>query len=93
MLVRDKMLQELHYSQKEADQIAQQLEQLQPQLRPLLNAWLEEGVDTDDTLWHGYSIDSLRKDFGLEFTGALLTLDWIEREPETAIKLLKKGVK
>ena len=93
MLVQDKMLRELHYSQKEADQIAQQLEQLQPQFRPLLNAWLEEGIETDDMLWHGYSIDSLRRDFGMEFTGALLTLDWIEREPGTALKLLKKGFK
>ena len=28
-------------------------------------------------------------DYGLNFTGALLTLDWLLRDPETAVEALR----
>ena len=66
---------------------------LQPELRPLLEKWIEDADVKDDTDYSGYTLDSLKKDFGMDFTGALFTLDWLVRDPETAAAALAKGIR
>ena len=80
-------------SETQAKVIAGDLEKLNPALKPLLQRWEETGAEDDATLYEGYSIDSLKAGYGLKFTGALLTLDWLLRDPETARRAISQGVR
>ena len=80
-------------SQQEAAIIATDLEAMSPELKPHLNAWLKDESYTFSTEYGGYSIVSLERDYGMNFTGAILTLDWLIREPEAAKKALAYGIR
>lgn len=80
-------------NEKRAAIIEADLKQLHESLRPLLNRWIDEGVDSDDTLYEGYSINSLKHGFGMRFTGAILTLDWLVKDPEAAKAALKSDAR
>ena len=41
----------------------------------------------------GFSYDTFLTDYNMNPIGALITLDWLIREPEIAKEALKKGVK
>lgn len=80
-------------SRSQAAMIAGDLSRLNPRLQPLLDAWVAEGKEDDDTLYEGYSVNSLKSGMHMLFTGALLTLDWLLRDPETARNALSRGVR
>lgn len=80
-------------SQQEATIIAADLEALNPELKPHLNAWLKDEAYTFSTEYDGYSMASLERDYGMNFTGAILTLDWLIRESEAAKKALAYGIR
>lgn len=63
------------------------------QLKPLVQNWLETGAEDDDTMYEGYSLNSLKKAYDMYFTGAVLTLDWLIREPEKAKAAIRYGIK
>lgn len=92
MDIQKLLTERLDYTNAEADMLKNVLENLQPPLQPLLERWANEGIDADDTLFHGYSIDRL-KEGGMNFIAALLTLDWLIREPEQALAAFREGVK
>ena len=79
--------------EKRAEMIEKQLEKISVELQPLLQDWLDNGEVSDDTNYEGYSLNSLMADYDMMFTGAILTLDWLIRDPETAKKALKEGVR
>ncbi len=76
----------------EAGRLNEELKSLDSKLTPLLQRWLDTNTGSDDTLYSGYSINSLRESFGMDFIAALLTLDWIIKEPEAAIPAIESGV-
>lgn len=87
------IIERLHCSEKRAAIIENDLRQIDPELRPILNQWLQDGHCSNDTVYHGYSLDRLMNDMGMRFTGALLTLDWIIKDPEEAIKALSEPIR
>ena len=76
-----------------AERIEKNLLNIHEELRPLLQAWLDTGNESDDTMYAGYSLNCLKQDYGMLFTGALLTLDWLIRDPAAAQKALREGVR
>ena len=74
-----------------AERAMEKIAVLQPQLKGLLEAWIENPEVRDDTLYAGYSLNILMDDYWMDFTGALFTLDWLIREPQTAAAALEKG--
>lgn len=90
--MKDIIMQRLGMGDAEAELMVQELSNVCMELKPLVKAWLETGTEEDDTLYHGYSINSLKRDYGMYFTGAVLTLDWLIREPEKAKAVLTIGV-
>ena len=78
---------------QEASQIAEELKALSPELRPHLKAWIKNEAYTFGNVYEGYSLESLMKDYGMAFTGAILTLDWLIREPEKAKEALSYGIR
>lgn len=90
--MKDIIMQRLGMGEAEAELMAQDLSNVCKALKPLVEAWLETGAEEDDTLYQGYSINSLKRDYGMYFTGAVLTLDWLLQEPEKAKAALTIGV-
>lgn len=86
------IMQRLSFGEAEAELLAQDLGNVCEELKPLVNAWVETGAENDDTDYHGYSINSLKEKYGMYFTGAVLTLDWLIREPENAKAALEMGI-
>ena len=91
--MKEIIMRRLNCSEKRAALIEGDLLRLSPPLVPALNAWLEKEDYTDDTRYHGYSIHSLMQDMDMRFTGAILTIDWIIREPEKALAALAEPIR
>ena len=87
------ILQRTNCSHEEAKQIIEDLNSLRPELIPHFKAWLKDETYTSETLYEGYSIKSLEDDYGMLFTGAILTLNWLINEPEEAKKALAYGIR
>lgn len=70
----------------------EKLAHLSPVLQEAFTLWVMHGIKPSITL-EGYSYTSLIEQFHMKPVGAFLTLDWIVREPEEAVKSLKRGIK
>lgn len=86
------IMERLNCNEATAARLEEKLTGIADELKPILNAWLEEGTEDSDIDFHGYSVNSLMRNHGVRFTGALLTLDWLIREPEKAAEALRKGI-
>lgn len=86
------VMERLNCTENDAVILCNELEKIAPILVPLLDRWIEVNDESDATTYHGYSINSLRTDYGMNFIAALLTLDWIIKEPATAAAVLKEGI-
>lgn len=91
--MKEIIMERLQCPEKRAAEIEKYLETISPELVPLLNKWLHDGHCEDDTIYHGWSLNRLIKDKGLRFTGALLTLDWIIKDHEEALKALAQPIR
>ena len=90
--VRELLMSRLGYSEQDAIVLCADLERLDQALVPVLNRWIETGDCAGATVHSGYSIDSLCSEFEMNFIAAILTLDWIIKEPEQALSALKSGI-
>lgn len=90
---KDALVERLGYKSNEADTVIQDLERLSPVLQPILDRWLADGTESNSQVFHGHSIDSLRARSSMNFIAALLTLDWIVRDPDKATSVIRKGIK
>ena len=90
---KDALVGRLGYKSNEADTVIQDLERLSPVLQPILDRWLADGTESNSQVFHWHSIDSLRARSPMNFIAALLTLDWIVRDPDKATSVIRKGIK
>lgn len=88
----EKLLEKNNCSVVEAEELAEKLMQIRPELHHILDDWLADRPYKDIQI-EGFSIRSLMEDYNLEFTGALLTLDWIYKDFDMAVEALKYGVR
>lgn len=71
--------------------VATELTKVSPSLQKLVRKWIAgEQLDYSS---NGYSVFGLMKSRRMTYPAALLTIDWIIKEPDKAIASLKKGVK
>lgn len=76
------------YDEKSANLVAKDLLGLDSPLNDYLRQWIEGGIITDYTI-DNYSIVGFMQDRAMTYPAALLTMDWIIKEPEKALKSLK----
>ena len=88
--IRGILEKELGYKGQQIDEILTDLKVLDPKLTPLLNQWIENRKNIGDFETHGFSISNLMEKFKMNFVAAILSLDWILKEPEKALNLIKK---
>ena len=90
--IQNIVMERLNCTGKEAAILCDNLEKIDSTLVPVLHRWIDTGDGADATTYRGYSIDSLYSDYGMNFIAALLTVDWIIKEPEAAVLALQEGI-
>ena len=61
-------------------------------LKEGFSLWLESEKETDYTI-QGIALSELRNKFGMTYPAALLTMDWLIKEPEKAIESINRGIR
>jgi hypothetical protein len=85
-----RLTSEFGYPLKGAQIIAEKLVNCTPQIQVAFTKFWEKGEFPNMEV-EGYTFASLVSEHGMKPIAALLTLDWLIREPEKAKESLKKG--
>jgi hypothetical protein len=59
---------------------------------PLLEKWVNQEDEQDITV-DGFSLLSLKKQYKMSYPAALLSIDWLIKEPQIASQAIKRGIK
>lgn len=81
------------YNTYTAQLAAEDLSQLSKPLSDYLLRWLSDESCREDFITLGYSISQLQAERQMNYPAALLTMDWLIKEPEKAIESLKHIIK
>ena len=81
------------YNERNAKLVAHELTLLSAALQPLITKWLDDEQCMEDFEAEGYSISGLMQKRGMTYPAALLTIDWLLKEPEKAKLSLSRGIK
>ena len=57
-----------------------------------IQEWLDSGKETDYVI-HDMHLKDLQSKFNLTYPAAILSMDWLLREPEKAIASFNRGIK
>lgn len=88
-----KILIEKGYPEKAAATTAVSISKLTGIMKDAIEGWLHSGKETEIES-NGYSTSTLMKKFkGMTYPAALLTIDWLKREPEIAKKAIERGLR
>ncbi|NJL54003.1 hypothetical protein HC928_01780 [bacterium] len=85
-----RLMSELDYSYQGAQLVAVKLRQSAPEIQAAFGAWWEHG-DIPEFEVESYSVERLMRQHGMNPIAALLTLDWLLREPAKALASLQRG--
>lgn len=88
----EKKLLERGYKPQQAKSVSVSLLKIDDSLKPLLNDWLTSAKETDYEV-EGYKITLLMQKYKLFYPAALLTLDWLLRDPEKAKSAINRGIR
>lgn len=88
----EKILIERGYKADAARLLAALLSRINGKLRPLLDAWLENESEGDIVV-AGISLITLKNKHNLKYPAALLSIDWLIREPEKAKAAIIRGIR
>ena len=80
------------YSENSANLVLNELAQLSAPLNECLVEWIETG-NCKDYAVDGFSIFDFQKNRKMKYPAALLTMDWLIKEPEQAKESLKRGLR
>ena len=78
------------FTERNARLVASEINQLHPSLTPLWERWAKNASVRDDFSAEGYSIKSLMEKHRMTYPAALLTIDWLLKEPEKAKTSLRR---
>lgn len=80
------------YPEKKAQVVGEDLSRIDPQLTSILDAWISTGEENDFEV-EGYRLIQLKEKFKMSFPAALLTIDWLIKDPQNAIQCIVRGNK
>ena len=81
------------YSERNANLVLNDLVHLSSPLDKLLQEWIDSEEKQENFVYEGYSLHQFQKERGMKYPAALLTMDWLIKEPEKAKTSLAKGIK
>ena len=88
-----RVLKERGYNDHSVKLMIADLMSLSDPLDRMLKVWLNNEREQPDYSYGGYSISRLQHERGMKYPAALLTMDWLMKEPENAKRSLNKGIK
>lgn len=88
----DILVNELDYSEYEAGVTANDLLNLQPRFQPALEKWVTSREETVITIG-AISTAKLMHDKNMTYPAALIALDWVVTDPETAVPILTSDIR
>lgn len=86
------LVERCKYTKKQAILITNELMQIDTMLIPLLNKWIEDGIE------HNYSVKEftlydIQSKYNMTYPAALLTIDWLIKDPKVATEAIEHGLK
>ena len=85
-----KLLVQRGYTENGANLVAQEILALHPSLVPLWEQWVGDPDACEDFEAEGYSIRFFMEKQRMAYPAALLTMDWLLKDPEEAKKAVKR---
>src|SRR4051812_42386587 len=85
-----RLVAEFKYPQFGARRVAENLAMANPIVRAAFLNWWKGGVLNDTLSAAGYTVAQLMREHGMTEIAALLTIDWLLREPDRAIASLRR---
>ena len=86
------VLLERGYTDKQVNAVIYDLMIIDESLKEGFSLWLESEKETDYTI-QGIALSELKNKFGMTYPAALLTMDWLIKEPEKAIESINRGIR
>lgn len=80
------------YTQKQALLLSKELKDIDERLKPALDNWMKDETETE-FMAEGFTILRLKQQYGMTYPAALLSIDWILKDPDNAVKCIKKGLR
>ncbi len=78
------------YNERNAEIASKELMDISEKLTPILEEWLNDENCQKDYSVEGHSIQEFLED-GMKYPAAVLTMDWLIKDPQVALKSLTKG--
>jgi hypothetical protein len=86
------VLLERGYTDKQVNAVIYDLMTIDESLKEGFSLWIELEKETDYTI-QGITLSELKNKFGMTYPAALLTRDWLIKEPEKAIESINRGIR
>ena len=86
------ILNERGYKGSAAKLMAEKLSKVDSSLKTGVDSWYVAGVEKDFEI-SGIKLSELKSKFNLTYPAAILSMDWLIREPDKAKESFAKGVK
>ena len=80
------------YNEAQAELAMKKLDNISPKLLSVLKEWSHTGKEIDYTI-EGVKLSELKTQYRLTYPAALLSMDWLIREPEKALACIKRGIR
>lgn len=80
------------FTEKQASRLTGELSNIDERLKTALEKWLKDGTETDVSA-EGFSIIGLKQQYEMTYPAALLSIDWVLKDPANAVKCIKKGLR
>ncbi len=81
-----------HYPEVQAEGVACELMAIDEQLVPLLENWTKNKEESDYSV-DCFSLMGLKKQYSMSYPAALLSIDWLIKDPLTAKQAILRGIK
>ncbi len=80
------------YTQKQASLLAKELKDIDERLKPALDNWMRDETETD-FMAEGFTVLGLKQQYNMTYPAALISIDWVLKDPENAVKCIEKGLR
>ena len=77
------------YKDTQAKLVLHEIQNLNPDYIPYFLAWVENPEDQHDIIFDGISLCKLMEKKGMNYLAALLTIDWLAKEPSIAKPIIE----
>ena len=86
------LVERCKYTEKQAALIANELMLIDTTLNPLLNKWIEEGIESNYSVKE-FTLCDIQSKYNMTYPAALLTIDWLIKDPKVATEAIEYGLK